>query len=127
MLRAKFYFSFIIYLKIYQLFIWYRIASVTQHCNYVYLIYIIYLFLLPERDNARRLFHARLVDLLFHVLVFIFFSMKTHCTRKVIGGELQERLIPVPYSKTSTDQAVRFLKGELFRCFTDINLFFVFI
>lgn len=25
---------------------------------------------------------------------------------KVIGGELQERLIPVPYSKSSTDQAV---------------------
>ncbi|KAJ8923552.1 hypothetical protein NQ315_010130 [Exocentrus adspersus] len=24
----------------------------------------------------------------------------------VIGGELQERLIPVPYSKSSTDQAV---------------------
>lgn len=34
--------------------------------------------------------------------------MIPHCTRKVIGGELQERLIPVPYSKTSTDQAVRF-------------------
>ncbi|KPJ00641.1 hypothetical protein RR46_07480 [Papilio xuthus] len=32
--------------------------------------------------------------------------MNPHCTRKVIGGELQERLIPVPYSKTSTDQAV---------------------
>eukprot|EP00095_Tigriopus_kingsejongensis_P007634 snap_masked-scaffold1040_size68023-processed-gene-0.3 protein:Tk07634 transcript:snap_masked-scaffold1040_size68023-processed-gene-0.3-mRNA-1 annotation:"plasma membrane calcium-transporting atpase 3 isoform 1" len=26
---------------------------------------------------------------------------------QVIGGELQERLIPVPYSKTSTDQAIR--------------------
>lgn len=26
---------------------------------------------------------------------------------QVIGGTLQERLIPVPYSKTSTDQAVR--------------------
>lgn len=25
---------------------------------------------------------------------------------KVIGGELQERLIPVPYSKNTTDQAV---------------------
>ncbi|CAH2060880.1 unnamed protein product, partial [Iphiclides podalirius] len=33
--------------------------------------------------------------------------MNPHCTRKVIGGELQERLIPVPYSKTSTDQAIR--------------------
>ncbi|GBP65059.1 hypothetical protein EVAR_46853_1 [Eumeta japonica] len=32
--------------------------------------------------------------------------MIPHCTWKVIGGELQERLIPVPYSKTSTDQAV---------------------
>lgn len=32
----------------------------------------------------------------------------------MIGGELQERLIPVPYSKTSTDQAVRFefTRGE---------------
>lgn len=45
-----------------------------------------------------------------HALVLIFFSMNPHCTRKVIGGELQERLIPVPYSKTSTDQAVRFHK-----------------
>ncbi|KOX72008.1 hypothetical protein WN51_03156, partial [Melipona quadrifasciata] len=27
-------------------------------------------------------------------------------TKLVIGGELQERLIPVPYSKSSTDQAV---------------------
>ncbi|CAN8018082.1 unnamed protein product [Ixodes persulcatus] len=26
---------------------------------------------------------------------------------KVIGGELQDRLIPVPYSKSSTDQAIR--------------------
>ncbi|KAJ3623202.1 hypothetical protein MTP99_019445 [Tenebrio molitor] len=26
---------------------------------------------------------------------------------QVIGGELQERLIPVPYSKSSTDQAIR--------------------
>lgn len=26
---------------------------------------------------------------------------------KVIGGELQDRLIPVPYSKSATDQAVR--------------------
>ncbi|GAB6019399.1 hypothetical protein CHUAL_000981 [Chamberlinius hualienensis] len=25
----------------------------------------------------------------------------------VIGGELQDRLIPVPYSKSSTDQAIR--------------------
>ncbi|XP_030245545.1 uncharacterized protein LOC115564884 [Drosophila navojoa] len=25
----------------------------------------------------------------------------------VIGGELQERLIPVPYSKSNTDQAIR--------------------
>lgn len=39
---------------------------------------------------------------------FYFLFHDTHCTRKVIGGELQERLIPVPYSKTSTDQAVRF-------------------
>ena len=26
---------------------------------------------------------------------------------QVIGGDLQERLIPVPYSKSTTDQAVR--------------------
>ncbi|GFU23883.1 uncharacterized protein NPIL_256151 [Nephila pilipes] len=26
---------------------------------------------------------------------------------KVIGGELQDRLIPVPYSKSATDQAIR--------------------
>ncbi|CAH0731627.1 unnamed protein product, partial [Brenthis ino] len=49
----------------------------------------------------------RVVNLLLHVLVLVFFSMNPHCTRKVIGGELQERLIPVPYSKTSTDQAIR--------------------
>lgn len=29
---------------------------------------------------------------------------------KVIGGELQDRLIPVPYSKSATDQAVRLFK-----------------
>ncbi|KAJ3640037.1 hypothetical protein Zmor_003357 [Zophobas morio] len=29
------------------------------------------------------------------------------CSFQVIGGELQERLIPVPYSKSSTDQAIR--------------------
>jgi len=28
-----------------------------------------------------------------------------HCTQ-VIGGDLQDRLIPVPYSKNTTDQAV---------------------
>lgn len=60
----------------------------------------------PQRGSSSRP-HSRLVNLLLHVLVFIFFSMKTPFTRKVIGGELQERLIPVPYSKTSTDQAVR--------------------
>jgi len=39
-----------------------------------------------------------------HLLLFY-----DHCyplLLKVIGGELQERLIPVPYSKSSTDQAV---------------------
>ncbi|VEN48706.1 unnamed protein product [Callosobruchus maculatus] len=30
----------------------------------------------------------------------------TRLQTQVIGGELQERLIPVPYSKSSTDQAV---------------------
>ncbi|CAK9803258.1 hypothetical protein ANTQUA_LOCUS3648 [Anthophora quadrimaculata] len=36
---------------------------------------------------------------------------------KVIGGELQERLIPVPYSKSSTDQAIRVVNA--FRQGTD--------
>ncbi|XP_046683996.1 plasma membrane calcium-transporting ATPase 2 isoform X3 [Homalodisca vitripennis] len=31
----------------------------------------------------------------------------TRLQTQVIGGELQERLIPVPYSKSSTDQAIR--------------------
>lgn len=35
---------------------------------------------------------------------------------QVIGGELQERLIPVPYSKTSTDQAVRPKSEILLSC-----------
>lgn len=51
--------------------------------------------------------------------------MNPHCTRKVIGGELQERLIPVPYSKTSTDQAVRFeTKPALSLTFRLFGLFF---
>uniref|UniRef100_A0A336MCH6 CSON015019 protein n=1 Tax=Culicoides sonorensis TaxID=179676 RepID=A0A336MCH6_CULSO len=33
--------------------------------------------------------------------------MSTDPDKQVIGGELQERLIPVPYSKSSTDQAIR--------------------
>lgn len=37
---------------------------------------------------------------LFHSYIYIPLSVK------VIGGELQERLIPVPYSKNTTDQAV---------------------
>lgn len=44
---------------------------------------------------------------------------------KVIGGELQERLIPVPYSKSSTDQAVsRFLFSMLASYFYRFPLFF---
>ena len=37
---------------------------------------------------------------LFYSYIYIPLSVK------VIGGELQERLIPVPYSKNTTDQAV---------------------
>ncbi|XP_023296722.1 plasma membrane calcium-transporting ATPase 2 isoform X3 [Lucilia cuprina] len=33
--------------------------------------------------------------------------LQTQISVPVIGGELQERLIPVPYSKSSTDQAIR--------------------
>lgn len=44
-------------------------------------------------------------------LFFLSFFSLSKTRRKihiqVIGGELQERLIPVPYSKNSTDQAVR--------------------
>ncbi|KAF2364517.1 hypothetical protein FHG87_004730 [Trinorchestia longiramus] len=36
-----------------------------------------------------------------------FFSNGPGVAHIVIGGTLQERLIPVPYSKTSTDQAIR--------------------
>ena len=32
---------------------------------------------------------------------------KTNLKKTLIGGEFQDRLIPVPYSKSSTDQAVR--------------------
>lgn len=56
--------------------------------------------------------------------------MNPHCTRKVIGGELQERLIPVPYSKTSTDQAVRFETSLLFHSHLvclDYSLCYVFV
>lgn len=42
------------------------------------------------------------IILLFPLSHYLFFFQL-----KVIGGELQERLIPVPYSKSSTDQAVR--------------------
>ncbi|CAB0032098.1 unnamed protein product, partial [Trichogramma brassicae] len=36
----------------------------------------------------------------------------TRLQTQVIGGELQERLIPVPYSKSSTDQARTLLCGR---------------
>ena len=56
-----------------------------------------------------------LILVFFHpyiVFSFFFLSLSLQKTRRqiliqVIGGELQERLIPVPYSKNSTDQAVR--------------------
>ena len=35
---------------------------------------------------------------------------------QVIGGDLQERLIPVPYSKSTTDQAVREIQYVLYCC-----------
>lgn len=44
-------------------------------------------------------------------IVIVFLTCFALYFLKVIGGELQERLIPVPYSKSSTDQAVsRFLQ-----------------
>jgi len=46
----------------------------------------------------------------FHVPAEIFsiiFLFTSHFfTRQVIGGELQDRLMPVPFSKNTTDQAV---------------------
>ncbi|XP_018332263.1 plasma membrane calcium-transporting ATPase 2 isoform X2 [Agrilus planipennis] len=41
----------------------------------------------------------------------------TRLQTQVIGGELQERLIPVPYSKSSTDQAVSCFLHLSVRCF----------
>jgi len=47
---------------------------------------------------------------LFPTYCFLFYflslSLSFSSFLKVIGGELQERLIPVPYSKSNTDQAV---------------------
>lgn len=57
-------------------------ASKTSHNFCFYLCYSIYLFF----DN------------------FFPFCLLIH---QVIGGELQDRLIPIPYSKSTTDQAVR--------------------
>lgn len=51
-----------------------------------------------------------LVFLLFMMMKPPYFYMTT---TKVIGGELQERLIPVPYSKSSTDQAVSNIPSRL--------------
>lgn len=69
----------------------------------------IYLFIYSFRAAAAQR-HAPLCHTLYFMFSFLFsFPWIPNCTRKVIGGELQERLIPVPYSKTSTDQAVRFI------------------
>ena len=43
---------------------------------------------------------------------------------KVIGGELQERLIPVPYSKNTTDQAVSAAPQQHFPFCVFLSLFY---
>ena len=43
---------------------------------------------------------------------------------QVIGGDLQERLIPVPYSKSTTDQAVREIQYLLYCCSKSIYFHF---
>lgn len=43
---------------------------------------------------------------IFLSIFYLFYFFSFMFLPKVIGGELQERLIPVPYSKSSTDQAV---------------------
>jgi len=54
-----------------------------------------------DSTDSKRQRHHDMIPLLF----FIFF-FHIPLFVKVIGGELQERLIPVPYSKNTTDQAV---------------------
>ena len=44
-------------------------------------------------------------DLFLSIQIFYFLISLSFL--QVIGGDLQERLIPVPYSKSTTDQAVR--------------------
>lgn len=59
-------------------------------------------------------FNESITNLCNHHFYFMFFYLLCCFFLKVIGGELQERLIPVPYSKSSTDQAVsRFLFSML--------------
>ena len=50
--------------------------------------------------------HPFICFFFFLSLSFIFIWISFLTPVKVIGGELQERLIPVPYSKNTTDQAV---------------------
>ena len=45
---------------------------------------------------------------------------------QVIGGDLQERLIPVPYSKSTTDQAVREIQYLLYCCSKSIYFIFIY-
>lgn len=67
-------------------------------------------YTLQASEAAELVFSVTLWTFYFMFSFLFSFPWQYHCTRKVIGGELQERLIPVPYSKTSTDQAVRFFK-----------------
>ena len=39
--------------------------------------------------------------------IVFFFSLTDPNDQQVMSGEVHDRLIPIPYSKTSTDQAVR--------------------
>lgn len=46
-------------------------------------------------------------SVLFCSFLTVFFNYSLSLIHQVIGGELQDRLIPIPYSKSTTDQAVR--------------------
>lgn len=45
-----------------------------------------------------------------------FFTLTDPNNQQVIGGDRHDRLIPIPYSKSSTDQAVREVISLLLRC-----------
>lgn len=72
-----------------------------------------------------RLFLKLLFFSFFCFTIFLNYLFLTlYCILKVIGGELQERLIPVPYSKSSTDQAVSCTPFLFFYTFISTFCFF---